>query len=121
MSDWSNALTDLQTACQDTFGILVSYIPSMQKRPELGGTAIEITGIFDNNRETVNLMAGAGSSMEAVIPRPVVELRLVDLGIDPMDGDEVIVNNVSYRIMDVQPEGNGTVVLFLSQKRNLLG
>ena len=120
MTDWTEAIANLQEACRDTFGVPVSYIPSVEKRPELGGMAIEITGIFDNARETVNLMAGGGrGGMETVIPRPVVELRLADLGIDPMEGDEVVINSLTYTITDVQPDGHGTAVLFLSQDQNL--
>ena len=118
MTGWSDALSDLHVACQDTFGIPVSYIPSVEKRPGLGGAAIEITGIFDDNRATINLMGGGGNSMEAVIPRPIVELRLADIGIDPMEGDEVQVEGVSYRILDVQPDGHGAVVLVLNRNQD---
>ncbi len=115
MTDWSDALDDLQEACRDTFGVPVRYIPSVEKRPGLGGAAIEITGIFDDNRETVNLMGGGG--MEAVVPRPVVEIRIADLGIDPMEGDEVVVNEITYRILDVQTDGHGAAVLVLNRNR----
>ena len=120
MTNWSDAVSDLQSACQDTFGIPVSYIPSIEKRPCLAGAAIKITGIFDESRETVNLMAGGGGGgMEAVIPRPVVELRLTDLGIDPLEGDEVVVDGVTYRIMDVQRDGHGSAALLLNRDRDL--
>ncbi len=120
MSDWSDAIADLQDACRDTFGVPVSYIPSVEKRPGLGGATIEISGIFDDSRETVNVMAGGGGSgMEAVIPRPVVEIRMSDLGVDPMEGDEVIVDGVTYRIIDVHLDGHGSAVLFLNRDRNL--
>ena len=115
MTDWADALSDLQETCRDTFGVPVRYIPSVEKRPGLGGAAIEITGIFDDSRETVNLMGGGG--MEAVIPRPVVEIRIADLGIDPMEGDEVTVNEITYRILDVQADSHGAAVLVLNRNR----
>ena len=114
MTDWSNAVADLQEACLDIFGVPVHYIPCVNKRPGLGGQAIEVTGIFDDNRETVTVAGG----MDAVVPRPVVELRLSDLGIDPMEGDEVQVEGVSYRILDVQPDGHGAVVLVLHRNQD---
>ncbi len=120
MNEWQNAVADLQEVCWDTFGVPVRYIPSVEKRPGLGGAAIEITGIFDDSRETVNVMAGGGGSgMEAVIPRPVVEIRIADLGVDPMEGDEVIVDGSTYRIIDIHLDGHGAAVLFLNRDRDL--
>ena len=119
MTDWASAVGDLQEACRDTFGVPVRYIPSVEKRPGLGGAAIEITGIFDDSRETVNVMSGAGGGgMEAVIPRPVVEIRVADLGVEPMEGDEVTVNGITYRILDVQADGHGAAVLVLNRNQD---
>ena len=120
MSDWSDAISDLQEVCRDTFGVPVSYIPSVEKRPGLGGAAIAISGIFDDSRETVNVMSGGGGGgMDAVIPRPVVEIRIADLGIDPMEGDEVVVGGATYRIIDFHLDGHGAAVLFLNRDRDL--
>ena len=121
MNDWNKAVADLQDACRDTFGIPVRYIPSMETRFELGSKAIDLTGIFDDARETVSLMGGGGNGMEAVIPRPVVEIRLADLGIDPMDGDEVVVNEITYRILEIQPDGHGTASLILHRNQDEFG
>ncbi len=116
INGWADAVADLQDACLDQFGVPVRYLPSIEKRPGLNGVAIEISGVFDDNRQTVNLMGGGG--MEAVVPRPVVEVRLVDLGIDPMEGDEVMVNEITYRILDVEMDGYGTAVLVLQRNRD---
>ena len=120
MTDWNSAVSNLQEVCIDTFGVPVRYIPSVEKRPELGGIAIDVVGIFDENREMVNLMSGGSGGMEAVIPRPVVELRLADLGIDAKEEDEVVVNNTTYKILDVQPDGLGATVLVLNQVRDFI-
>ena len=117
MNEWQNAISDLQEACRDTFGTSVRYIPSVEKRPGLGGEAIEITGVFDDHRETINLMAGGGGGMETVIPRPVVEIRLADLGIDAQEGDEVMIGDITYRILDVQADGHGAAVLVLNRNQ----
>ena len=119
MTDWASAVSDLQEVCLDTFGIPATYVPSVSKRPELGGRAIQVRGIFDDNREMVNIISGGSGGMDAVIPRPVVELRTADLGVDAQEGDEVVVNDITYRILDVQPDGHGAVVLVLNRNKDL--
>lgn len=115
VNDWQRAVGDLQTACRDTFGVPVTYIPSVEKRPLLGGVAQELFGIFDEAREMVSLMGGGSGGMEAVVPRPVVELREADITITPLEGDTVVVNEITYRILEVQPDGQGAVVLVLNR------
>ncbi len=119
MTDWASAVSDLQGICLDTFGVPIRYIPSVEKRPGLGGMPIDVVGVFDDNREMVNLMSGGSGGMDAVIPRPVVELRVADLGIDPMEGDEMVISAITYRILDVQPDGHGSVVLVLNRNQDL--
>jgi hypothetical protein len=121
INGWADAVTGLQEICRDTFGVPVSYIPSVNSRPELQGQAIDITAVFDENREIVNVMAGSGGGgMESLIPRPVVELLLSDLGIDAQEGDEMIISGVSYRIVDVHPDGLGAAVLVLNRVRDII-
>jgi hypothetical protein len=119
VTDWASAVSDLQEICLDTFGIPITYVPSVSQRPELGGRAIQVMGIFDDNREMVDIMSGGSGGMDAVIPRPIVELRLSDLSINAKEEDEVMVNNITYRILDVQPDGHGAVVLVLNRNKDL--
>ncbi len=114
-NDWQQMVDDIQSACRDAFGVLVAYIPSVEKRPELGGVVRELTGIFDEARETVSLMGGGSGGMDAVGPRPVVELRETDLTITPLEGDTVVIGDVSYRILEALPDGQGAVVLILNR------
>jgi hypothetical protein len=118
MNEWQNAVTDLQEVCRDTFGIPVSYIPSVNNRPELQGEAISLVAVFDKNREMVNIMSGAGGGMDSMIPRPVLSLRRDDLGIDPMEEDEVVISGITYRVIDVNNDEFGASVLVLHRGRD---
>ena len=114
MTRWNNLLTQVNRSCFSMFGVPVIYTPSLETRMELGGIPITIEGVFDERRETVSLMGAGG--LDAVIPRPVVEIQLSELGIEPMAGDEVTVGGVSYRVQEVQPTGNSLAILVLVQQ-----
>lgn len=102
--------------CFATFGVPIIYTPSLETRMELGGIPINLVGIFDEKRETISLMGNDG--LDAIIPRSVVEIQISDLGIEPMDGDDVMVAGVPYRILEVQPDGNGLAVLILARMQD---
>ncbi len=101
---WNNLLTLVNRSCLSTFGVPVTYTP-------IAGDTISLVGVFNEKWENITLMGTNG--MEAVVPHPVVEIRVADLGIDPMAGDEVIVDELTYRILDVQLDGRGMALLHL--------
>ena len=107
--------------CFATFGIPVSYTPSLRNRPELEEQSIAITGIFDDRRVNLTLMGAGLNGLDAVVPQTTLELRLSDLGFDPMAGDEVTVNGISYQVMDALPNCTGLTVLTLTRMQNPLG
>ncbi len=116
MTDWTDALADLQGACRDTFGVPMIYIPSVEKRPEYQGNPIEFSAIFDDSREAVGINA---AGVEVVGRRTVLEVVLADLGIDPKEGDSLEINDIAYQVIDVEPDGHGAAVLVLSREKNL--
>ena len=101
--------------CFATFGVPVSYTPSLRNRPEMEEQPIVVTGIFDDRRVNLTLMGAGLNGMEVVVPQTTLELRLSDLGFDPMPGDEVTVNGLSYQVMDSLPNGTGLTVLTLTR------
>ena len=107
-------------SCFATFGVPVSYTPSLRNRPELEEQPIAITGIFDDRRVNLTLMGAGLNGMDAVVPQTTLELRLSDLGFDPMAGDEVMVNSISYQVMDALPNGTGLVTLTLARMQDPL-
>ncbi len=106
----------MNRSCLATFSVPVVYTPSLENRMELGGTPINLVGIFDEKREIVSLMGGDG--MDAVIPRSVLEIQLSALGIAPMAGDDVTIDGVLYRIFEVQPNGKDLAVLILNRMQD---
>ncbi len=118
MSRWDKLLALVHRPCFATFGVSVIYTPSLDNRMELGGMPIHLTGIFDQKREMVAL--GGGDGLDAVTVRSVVEIRLADLiltgeVIVPMAGDDVTVAGLLYRVLEVQPDGNGLAMLVLNR------
>ena len=110
---WQQAVADLQKSCRDLFGVPVTYFPSIRNRPEMAGRGVEVVGIFDNRRETITIMGT--NSLGAVVPNITMDLRVEDLGFDPMEGDEITMGTVSYRVRDVLPDDCGTAILTLDR------
>lgn len=118
MSRWNRLLELVTRPCLATFGVPVVYTPSLDKRPEFGGAPITLVGIFDQKREIVAL--GGSGGMDAIAIHSVVEIRLSDLiitgeVIDPMEGDDMTISGLTYRVLDVQPDGKGLAVLILNR------
>ncbi|MBF0108757.1 MAG: hypothetical protein HQL76_06240 [Magnetococcales bacterium] len=105
--------TLLNRSCFATFSIPVVYTPSLENRMELGGMPINLVGIFDEKREIVSLMGNGG--LDVVIPRAVLEIKISDLGIEPMAEDDVTIDGVPYRVFEVQPDGKDLAILVLNR------
>ena len=104
MSNWDNLLKLANQSCLATFGVPVVYTPA------LDGTPINLQGVFDEKRDMVSLM---GDGLDAVVPQAVVEIRISDLGVDPISDDQVTIDGLTYRILDVQLDGKGMAQLHL--------
>ncbi|MEO5347175.1 MAG: hypothetical protein H7834_12470 [Magnetococcus sp. YQC-9] len=115
MSRWQSYSALMNRSCQDTFGMPIVYTPSLDNRMELGGSPVSLTGIFDERQEEVTILSAGSEGMGAVIPRLVLEIRISDLGFDPMAGDEVTISGLNYRVREVRTDGAGMAVLHLAR------
>lgn len=118
MTEWQQSVDALQTACLQAFGVPVVYTPSLDNRMELGGTPVNLTGIYNENLENVSLMGRDSVGIDAVVPRSTVEIKVSDLGFDPMAGDEVTLVGLTFRILEVETDVNGMSVLFLDRQQD---
>ncbi len=118
MSRWANLVGLANQACLSLYGVPVTYTPAMETRLELAGIPVALTGIFDDRLEEVVILGDGGSGVPAVVPRQTLEIRIADLGFDPLAGDEVVIDGVAYRIQEVRTNGVGMASLHLVRRQN---
>jgi hypothetical protein len=100
--------------------ILCDPEPALYHR-RTGGTfaaAVPVAAIFDRDHEMI-LTEVAASEMNAAghsTTKPVLTLRPSDLGFAPAQGDEVVVEGIRWRVVDVQRDGRDWVDLILKEK-----
>lgn len=92
----------LQTACRETFGETVSYTPN-------GGVEVEVTAIY-NERSTK-----VGDDFEIIAHRPNLGIKSADLDDPPAVGDAVEVRGTTYRVSDVEDDGEGMHIVYLQK------
>jgi hypothetical protein len=101
--DWNGLLDGMTAIVRDTFGEPVSYWI------EATGETIEIIGIFDPDFKEV----AAGGTMPTLSKVPMLEVRVDDIGVDPMQGDRVTVQGRRYLVSAPWPSSSGMVKLQL--------
>lgn len=104
--DWNGLLDGMTATVRDTFGEPVSYT-----REETGET-IELVGIFDPDFKEVT----AGGAMPTLSKVPVLEVRVDDVGADPVQGDRVVIKGKAYIVAAPWPSSSGMVKLQLRRK-----
>lgn len=114
---WGDLLGGLNAACMAVFSVPVVYTPSFDLRPELGGTSVSLTGIFDERNVSTTILGGfsASGEMDVVVPHSTVEINTLVLGLEPMAGDEVIIASRLYRVVDAQTSQSGISVLTVNR------
>lgn len=88
-------------------GGVVRYVPSMAE-------PVDVRGVFDNADANATVQG-----QEVVSSGPRVFLRLSDLPSDPREGvagyPRVVVEGTTYSTRDVRKDGQGGVLLLLSE------
>jgi hypothetical protein len=103
--DFAAHLARADAAAVDHLGSVASYTPE-------GGEAVEVQGIFDAAYVLVDPGAGPGVSSCG----PALFVRMADLPSDPREDEPSIeVAGVQYRVKEVRPDGQGGVLLLLSE------
>jgi len=99
MADWTSLLNGLNGAALTAFGREVMY--SSQT-----GTRAAIRGVFEPLRQAEENSPGVYG---------VLFIRLSDLARAPERGDEVTVDNLIYKVFDIEADASGAAVLRLRQ------
>ena len=102
---WSLADTAIR-AVRGEFGEAVEY------RPAAGGGPYSIVAPFDEAYQTVRLEG----EVEVAATRPVLDVRLADLPVDPAEGDEVDVDGRTWTVEEVERDGRGSAKLYLHRR-----
>lgn len=96
---FADSIGRMDEACLRVFGRDVIYLP------EAGGQAA-IRAVFQPARETEDTSPGVYA---------VLFVRLADLPLAPVRGDEVEINGVRYKVFDIEADAEGAAVLRLRQ------
>ena len=101
---WLDIATRIQTAGQTVFGEAVTFTPT-------AGSAETVTGIFDAEHAYQELIG------EAVIEttRPAVIVRVAALSQEPVREDSISVRSTTYKVIEIQPDGQGDLELILEK------
>ena len=99
MSNWTSLADALNTGVLGAFGRDVVYLPQ-------SGDQVTIRAIFQPTREAEDNAPGVYA---------VLFVRVGDLAQPPERGDEVSVDNLTYKVFDIEADTSGAVVLRLRQ------
>ncbi len=105
MVQWDR-LTDMTNRMvTKTFGRAVVYTPS-------GGGPLTTRAVFDAAHQQIELDDGIAHNTT----RPVLHVRLADLDTAPRKDDRVEVQDVTYAVTEVHPDGRGGATLYLVRR-----
>lgn len=98
--DINAAMTTATASMIDAMGMSATYTPQ-------GGDATEITVLFDNEYQEIDLVSGAVSSAS-----PAAHCKSSDVS-NAKKGDALMVSDVDYTVTAVKPDGTGLTTLIL--------
>jgi hypothetical protein len=77
----------------------------------LAGSTVSIDGIFETGREVA--LSGNSSGISAVLPVLTVSAQAIPDG--GVQGDDLEIQGVNYRVADIQPDGSGLTRVILER------
>ena len=98
--DINAAMTTATGGMIDAMGMTATYTPQ-------GGDATEITILFDNEYQEIDLVSGEVSSAS-----PAAHAKTSDVS-GAKQGDALTVSSVNYTVTVVKPDGTGLTTLVL--------
>jgi len=100
MGNWPALAAIVQSTAQTIMGEATTYTPA-------GNAPESITGIFEGAHVELDLSNAVQSTY------PALSVHLTDLAVSPSVGDAITVRGVGYTIAEIQPDGQGDVMLVL--------
>jgi len=82
---------------------LVHFGRSVVYTPASGDPSFEVRGIKGAAHTAIAI--GAESDVSTLSPR--IGVKLADFPAPPVEGDQCTVDGIAYRVIDVQPDGEG--------------
>ncbi len=101
--DWQAVTDRALKACLQVFGELIEYHP-------IDALAYSIPGVFEASYQEVQ---PDGQIVQSTQPK--LSVRMFDLIQEPQPGDKVLYRGRYYRVVEYQPDGQGSAVLYLMQ------
>lgn len=113
---WAELAGDVLFAAMDVFGTAFIHAPKGEDRPAgpFSQTADgrPLRGVWDEAHALVTL-GGEGSVSTTA---PVLGVRMADLAVEPLQGDEITIGGRVWEIVDPRPDGQGGAKLILELK-----
>lgn len=112
-TDWEQTVTDAMHDCINVFGEGVDGmgVGRVIIQHAAGGPAYEVDGIF----EAESLVVEPESGAEVITNQPMISFALSDLQRDPLQHDLIVIRGISYRVVEPDYDGQGTVTLRLNR------
>ena len=103
---------DLESDIDEVFLNASEFAEVITITPTASGPAFNTNAIFDREHQEVD----PDTSIPVISENPLVRIQESDLPSPIEKGDEVTARSIVFKIYDVQPDGVGTVKLFLHKK-----
>jgi hypothetical protein len=100
MSDWTSLMSTLNASVLATFGREVTYLAQ-------GGGQVTVKAIFQATQRSEENSPGSYA---------LLFIRLADLAQAPARGDEVQIDAASYKVFEIEADGEGGVTLALHRQ-----